>query len=256
MSVSPVLAAARRSTVVRNYLSGLTLSTAGASTTFGVTAGVAADSTNADMLTLAAAISKTTAAWGPGSGNGALDTSTIAANAWYHVFLIKRADTGVIDVLISLSPSVPTMPANYSLFRRIGSMRTNASSQWIKFSQLGDEFLWDAMPIDVNVVTPGVATAQTATVSVPTGIQVFALGYAQGLTGTGADGRIAVTPFDISDQVQSAVGILVGINNASGAAVLMIRTNTSAQIRYRTVTTTGQFYWATLGWRDRRGQDG
>src|SRR5215831_9378024 len=56
------------SVILRSYLAGLTLSTAGSSATFSVAAGVAADSTNANMMTLAAAISKTTGAWVVGSG--------------------------------------------------------------------------------------------------------------------------------------------------------------------------------------------
>src|SRR5204863_423086 len=84
------------------------LSTAGASTTFSVAAGVAANSTNADMLTLAASINKTTAAWAVGTGNGALDTGAIATATWYHVYLIKRPDTQVVDIAVSLSASGPT----------------------------------------------------------------------------------------------------------------------------------------------------
>jgi hypothetical protein len=88
--------------VLRSYLAGLTLSTAGSSATFSVAAGVAADSTNADMMTLSGSISKTTSSWTAGSGNGALDTGAIANNTWYHAYLIKRTDTQIVDVLISL----------------------------------------------------------------------------------------------------------------------------------------------------------
>jgi hypothetical protein len=72
MPVSPVLAAARRSTIIRGYIAGLTLSTAGSSAAFSVAAGVTTDGTNADMMTLASALSKTTSAWAAGNGMGLL----------------------------------------------------------------------------------------------------------------------------------------------------------------------------------------
>src|SRR6185312_14564198 len=111
------------SAVLAGHLYGLTLSTGGGSATFGIAAGEAADSTAVDLLSLGSAYTKTTAAWSLGSGGGALDTGSIAANNFYHVFLIKRPDTGVVDVLVSLSATAPTLPANYTLFRRIGAMR-------------------------------------------------------------------------------------------------------------------------------------
>jgi hypothetical protein len=121
---------------LRNYIAGANLSTAGASTTFSVGAGVAADSTNVNLMLLSSSLSKTTSAWAVGNASGSLDTGSIAASTWYHVYLIRRLDTGVVDVLISLNATTPTLlPTNYSVYRRIGSMKTNASSQWTKFVQ-------------------------------------------------------------------------------------------------------------------------
>jgi hypothetical protein len=70
--------------VLRGQLWGLTLSTAGASATFSVAAGEAADSTSVDLMVLPSSISKTTSAWAVGTGNGGLDTGAIAASTWYH----------------------------------------------------------------------------------------------------------------------------------------------------------------------------
>src|SRR5437588_11928647 len=89
--------------------------------------------------------------------------------------MIERTDTGIVDVLISQSPTSPMLPANYTKKRRIGSMKSNGSSQWIKFTQVGDEFLWDAAVADVL----GSATITTTNTvytlgSVPTGVSVLA----------------------------------------------------------------------------------
>ena len=116
---------ANNASPLRGYLSGLTLSTVGSSINFGVAAGVATSDDTTTSMKLATSLSKSTAAWAVGSGVGALDTGTIANSTWYHVFLIERTDTGVVDVLVSLSATTPTLPASYTKQRRIGSMKTN-----------------------------------------------------------------------------------------------------------------------------------
>src|SRR5437899_421050 len=160
--------------VARGYLAGLTLSTAGSSSTMTVAAGQAVDSANANVMVLASALNKTTSSWAVGSGNGGLDTGAIAASTWYHFFLIKRVDTNVVDEVFSLSATSPTMPTSYTLKRRIGSGRTDGSSNWTAFSQDGDYFRWLASVLDINTTNPGTA-AVTATLTVPAGVNVHAL---------------------------------------------------------------------------------
>jgi len=65
------------------------------------------------LLQLLSTITKNTNnAWAVGTGNGSLDTGAIA-NSTYYGYIIQRSDTGVVDVLTSLSSTAPTMPANY-----------------------------------------------------------------------------------------------------------------------------------------------
>ena len=89
--------------IVKDYISGLTLSPAGSSSSMPISAGHAADGTNTVMYSLSSAISKTTSSWAVGSGNGGLDEGTITNNNWYRWYLIQRPDTGVVDVSCSLS---------------------------------------------------------------------------------------------------------------------------------------------------------
>ena len=74
------------------------------------------------------AFAKTTGTWTLGTGNGCLDTGTVAASTWYSVFVIERIDTAVVDVLCSTSATAPTMPTNYTRKRRIGSILTDANT--------------------------------------------------------------------------------------------------------------------------------
>jgi hypothetical protein len=244
----------------RGYLGGLTLSTAGASTIFSVAAGEAVDSTQAALPTLITSISKTTSAWAVGSGNSALDTGTIAANTWYHVHLIKRTDTGVVDVLISLSATAPTLPTNYTVFRRIGSMKTNASSQWTAFIQLGDEFIFTVPFFDISSAAITSASRTLYALSVPTGIQVNALFRFQALSSSGALALAVTSP----DEADVAAGYVAGaagnslrtpanVNDAVAQA-FNVRTNTLGQIGVRASLTSGTINAMTYGYIDTRGK--
>ena len=239
--------------VVRGHLAGLTLSASGASASFAVSPGDAADSTNAAMMTLNAAITKTTAAWALGSGNGALDTGVIANSTWYHVFLIQRVDTRAVAILISLSATAPALPTNYTLFRRIGAMKTNASGQWTPFVQLGDEFLWVNAAIDVTGSLS--TTAALLALSVPPGVKVLA--RCRGQVAGANLGSVLINSPDEASVAPSGNATLNIIQTGAGFnfGELLVRTNTSCQIRAVATIAVSSFVLATFGWRDLRGKD-
>jgi len=211
-------------------------------------------------MVLASAYTKTTSAWAVGSGNGALDTSTVSPSTWYHVFLIKRTDTGVVDVLFSLSPTSPTLPTNYTLSRRIGSIKTNGSSQWTAFTQTGDQFIWAASVTDVNN-TALVASRVSKTLTTPTGVSTLAL-FRYGINFSAltaviftalqeADQAPADTPA-FGDAVSPVPSVVAGTTYAAGS--LQRLTNTSSQIGVRASTTSGNYSIYTYGWVDTRGK--
>ena len=247
-------------TTQRGYLFGLTLSTAGSSATLAVAAGMAAESTGAVVMSLLAALTKTTAAWAVGNGYGALDTGVIANSTWYHVHMILRTDTNVVDVLISLSATAPTLPSPYTLFRRIGSLLTNASSQWTLFSQIGDEFLWNVPFADVQADTLGTAS-KFYVLTVPTGLQVRARIRGQMFSAAVGNAALVTSP-DESVQAANGTGFLgnLTVKNFSTSAGngwgdVTVRTSTSAQVR-AVGSASCTFYVITYGWYDRRGRDG
>ena len=248
----------------RSELAGLTLSTAGGSTTISIAAGSATDSTNASTLTIAA-FTKTTASFVAGSGNGALDTgvSLGAASTWYHLYIISTAGGVLTDILMSLSATSPTMPATYTLFRRIGSAKLDGSKNWTAFTQTGDNFRLSASVLDVSVTNPGTSAVTGVLASVPSGIKVFAdINYSAWDTG-GVGGIISyVSPLIASDEAPTQAASAPAFNswagsNVPGASQLSILTDTSQSIRYRLqgsgAGTTVKI--VTLGWNDRRGRD-
>lgn len=242
--------------VPRSYLAGLALSTAGASTTMSTAAGMAADSGNAVAMKLGSALAKTTSAWAVGTGNGGLDTGAIGAATWYHFFLIMRADTGVVDVLFSTNASAPTMPANYTYKRRIGSGLTNGSSQWVAFLQDGDLFQLSVPVLETTSANPGTNAVTQTLANVPTGVNVnaFLNVKANGMSAYISD--LATTDAAPSTSAAPLSTVIKPGANDNGSQA-RVRTNTSAQIRTR-ISASGageQLLIATLGWWDRRGQD-
>ena len=171
------------------------------------------------------------------------------------MYLIERIDTAVVDVLISLSATSPALPTNYTKKRRIGSMKTNGSMQWTKFTQLGDEFLWDVRVNDVN----GLATLTSATLvtlGLPTGLQLRAQFTLRVDYGSGAAAVLITSP-DESDQAASAQiqTVTAAANGTPATSSLTIRTNTSGQVRIRANGAGTTHYITTYGWIDRRGRD-
>ena len=241
---------------LRGYLSGLGLSNDGGSPndTLDIAAGTATASDNQSSVSLGSAITKKTTAWAVGTGNGALDTGAISNNT-YHVYLIARTDTGVVDILFSLSASAPTMPASYTLKRRIGSFLTDGSNFIKTFYQSGDLFLWKA-PIQDLSTTTGDANGHLQALSVPLGIEVQAI-----LSGTTFNGSTSGAILFLSSPNQTdAAASTTNITAASiGTTSSMsyntrILTDTSAQIRYRSQNTSQVLTINTNGWVDTRGQ--
>jgi hypothetical protein len=244
-----------RAEFLRGYLGGLTLSRL-STTTVGIAAGACASSDNTTLMSLGSAVTKSTGAWAAGSGNGGLDTGTVASNTWYHVFVIERPDTQLVDVLFSASATAPSLPSNYTNFRRIGAVRTNGSAQLIDFVQEGDNFRWLA---DVTDLAGGSwsTTAALTTLTVPTGVKVEAFGYASASSSAGNAYFRLDDPASTDTAAGGAgsVGFLIAqFSNFVGVSQFRVTTNTSAQVRRRSSDASGTGYITTLGWVDTRGR--
>ena len=139
--------------IIRTVYQGLAVNTA-STTTFTVSSGCVGDSGFVSTMLLASAITKSTSAWAVGSSNGGLDTGAIGASTTYYVYVIKRPDTQVVDVLFSLSATAPTMPTNYTLKRLVGALFTNGSSQFVPSIGYQDGTqMWTTLTQDVNDAT-------------------------------------------------------------------------------------------------------
>lgn len=256
-------------TVAPDGLTGLTLANDGVSplTVLDLGAGGAtsddATLTNRVFMTLASAYTKNmNAPWAVGSGNGGNNTfATLTATTWYHVFLIERPDTGVVDVLCDRTVNL-TLPAAYTKKRRLGSFLTDGAAHIVAFTQNGDEFWWTVPVLDVNSGDNPGATAITQTLaSVPTGLAVLAIVNIGYTFPNNMARALYASPLFTTDAAASLTAaplgqVAGGSFNPSAGSQARVWTNTAGQIRVR-ISASGagdQYYIATLGWLDRRGR--
>jgi len=235
------------------YIYGLGLSNNATDATndIDIAVGKARDITDTEDMILASALTKRLdAAWAVGTNQGGLDTGSIA-NTTYHVWLIKRSDTDVVDALFSTSATSPTMPTNYDYKRRIGSIiRLSAAIK--AFHQDGDNFVWDTPIRDIDNATL-TTSSQTETLTVPNGIVVNAMIVASGYkTGDGINIYVRAL-----DQVDLTPAFYTNMNIRSTASsenitALTVKTNTSSQIGARADNTVTRFIIITKGWIDAR----
>lgn len=246
----------------RSYLSGLTLSNNGSDATndIDIAAGACRDDTNTVDMVLASAVTKQLdAAWAVGTNAGGLDTGSIA-NDVYHVWLIKRSDTGVVDVLFSASATSPTMPTNYDYKRRIGAI-IRASAAIRTFIQDGDLFRLKASVLDVGSTNPGTSSI-TSAVTVPDGINVGWIGNVEFEAGAGTASALYIRDFGANDEAASGSAAPLAFARVPASGQVMahargIRTDTSAQIYWRVNASDANVIvrMATLGWLDSRGKN-
>ena len=122
------------------------------------------------------------ATWVQGTGNGGRPSATVSLvpNAWYHYHALSSADGSVVDFGFDGSPyavelftDTNVIAAGLTKYKRLGSVRTDASSNILGFTQTGNDFEFDVPVSDVDTSDPG-AAALTRTIMTPLGVQTRA----------------------------------------------------------------------------------
>jgi hypothetical protein len=240
----------------QSYLAGLQLSNDGTSpnSVIDVTAGQCRDSTNTYNITLGAFTKSTAGSWTAGSGsNGMGNGLTVTANTWYHVHAIING--GVSDAYFDTSVTAANAPSGTTAYRRLGSMATDSSAHIDKFSQDGDEFLWGTPTLEQSGASIPTSATLLTLVGVPPGVKVWAR-MRMLLNGGSANGTLVQSP----DETSAIANAISGNDDAAWTsgqigANLLVRTNTSAQVRWSQAGTGGTAAVVSYGWIDRRGRD-
>ena len=246
------------STLPRGSIWGLGLSNnvTDATNDIDITTGQCSDSTGtADIRLGSALVKRLDAVWAVGTNAGGRDTGAIS-DTWWHVFVIKNLTTGVVDALFSTSPTAPTMPSGYTVFRRVGSVyRVSGVLEY--FHQLGDYF-GHAQVIAYN------STANRATIPLglaycPPGIITFPILVGQIVVagtntaaychfGSGTDSFIQI-PNTPQQNVANAVNSVI---------ITTINTSLAQEILFGVAAAAGiaQCLVLHFGYHDNRGKDG
>jgi hypothetical protein len=270
VATTAFVAAAGNAAFPRSYLAGLALANNAGDPTndIDIAVGDARDSGNAANITLGGGglTKQLDAVWAVGSAAGMRASGAAIANTTYHIFIIRRPDTGVVDIAADTSATGANIAANtnanYTQIRRIGSIVRSAGAI-LAFIQDGDKFVWKTGPVaDVAATNPG-AAAVTRTLTVPVGLRVEAI-VDLNVFSSSAN----VTAFRVSDLSTDDVAVtgntaqvggtyFGGANPAFGSAQARVFTNTSAQIRSRASLSDANTLYSigTEGWIDRRGRD-
>jgi len=102
------------------------------------------------------------------SGAGGLETiSSETVDTWYAIHIITDDRGTNVSGLLSVSSTTPTLPTGYTKFRRVGWVRNNGSSNFIGFTQIMENVIYND-PIG-NLFTNPSGTVSFASY-VPTGI--------------------------------------------------------------------------------------
>jgi len=247
---------ARTGIIPRGHLGGLNMTT-DAVNALTIAAGQAREGSDSGDMTLASAIQKNiNASWVVGNNQGGLDTGTVAASTWYYAWLIARTDTNVVDALISLSATAPTMPTNYTFKRRIGAIRTDGSSHITQFVQDGDYFEWNTPVADTNSTNPG-TSAVAANQTIPVSIAVIQIAdWELSLTTAGQNVVAYISDLNTADVAAGGPSTLAA-RGTGLAGVRAYTRSTNGQVRFRLSFSDATVAIAstTLGWIDRRGRD-
>lgn len=167
------------------------------------------------------------------TGLNGLDTGALGTNKWYFIFAISQAGGANAGFLASLSPSAPTMPATYTLLRRIAAFKTDGSSHVIGYYQQGRSFLWNDPVTDVTTANPGTAPV-LQTLNVPIGIIVETIAACILQADANVTAYIS-SPGQAGNHNASFPSHATFVASAAavaGATMARIPTNTSGQIYY------------------------
>lgn len=245
-------ARANISAAIKGHIFGLTLSNNGTDPTNDIDIAVgeaASTETNPVLMVLASALTKQLdAAWAVGTNAGGRDTGAIADDIW-HVWLIRRSDTGVVDALFSLSATSPTMPTNYDQKRRIGAI-VRSGATILLFVQLTNTFYFKDRIEDVDTT---ISTSRSLlTLSIPPNQEaIIHIGMINGAAGVLA---IVQSTFETDAAPNGAAPPGTTIQNTSTTVSSRVDTtvhvDSSSQIAARAsaASTTLRIY--TRGWKD------
>ena len=238
------------STSLGKAIHGLTYSNNGSDATndIDIASGGAMDATGAYWMALSSTLTKQSdVSWAVGTNAGWLDTGAIGNND-YYIWLIARSDTGVVDSLLSLSSTAPTMPSNYDYKRLIGWIKRSGGTI-VAFNTYeteggGIELMWAAPTLDVNLAATLTTSRRTDALKVPLNFSTIALFNVE--ADDASNTLITVCCPDQTDAAPSATAAplssFISVVSQGGYANMAVRTSATGTVASRATTATVDNY--------------
>jgi len=178
----------------------------------------------------------------PGTNTGGRDTGSYTASSEYFIWLIRRNSDGLVDAIISLSKTAPTMPSGYTYKALLRGIRTNATpaivnNQWLITDVVNDRSSRIVVTHELSSGTNGgTATAgawrtrvlntvkineivgaslASNQITIPAGIYYVNSTQTSCLT-SGVQSRV----YDITNSVAKVYGVCDNYSGANGATVV------------------------------------
>lgn len=173
-----------------------------------------------------------------GAANG-LDTGTEAANTWYSVWIISNGMTTA--GLLSASAAAPTMPSGYTFKARVGWVRNDGSSNFLKFKQVNRRVQY--------TVPQALASGAAGNISTPTWV---AVGVSAFVPNTAGIIYVGLQRNGVSGPAMVAANNGFGAINSNGSPQPPLNDNdtssgTSRQLDGSFILETMNLYWASAG---------
>lgn len=228
------------------YVNGLGLSWL-STTTFQVGTGACSDSSNTNDIINGSNITVSVSY----AGINGLDAGTVANNTFYKVFLVGSS-RGMKPTGILLSTgSLPAMPADYDVYRRIGYVLTNGSAQIVNFYALGAgvrQYFYDAPITVLNALgnTAYTTLNLTTLLGLPPGAQIVKLNYR--FVPNTAGNSFVLRPATSTSTTNVIIAAPVASQPSSG--VLDINTDAAQSIAYKTTSASDALSLFVVGFED------
>jgi hypothetical protein len=249
----------------QGFLFGLTCSngTGSATKNIGVTSGQAMDSTNAQMMTLPAALEKRfDQTWAPGNNAGGMQPGqSLPVFGTLHIWLISGANGTGVDIVGSTTNPPTFLPGGCIYQRRIasfpvGGVGSGGVSNIATFRQLGDQFFTTSQDILIPSGTVGQSLISLSN-GIPSSIVVQPKLYVKVTAAASAAITFTVAPVSNGSLTQLLVD--TGGNSTQRSLNTMDgppTDNTSAARILYAITGAGTFSsnFGTQGWIDTRGR--
>ena len=180
------------------------------------------------------------AVWALGNNAGMRASGAAIADTTYHVFAIRRPDTGVVDVAADTDVNGANIPANtnaaYTQRRRIGSILRVAGTIRA-FLQTGDSFTWKAPFGELNGQAIIVANRTLfALGGIPAGLKVEAMLFPVLKLPAVNGGSLMITDPDLPDIAATGSVFVAGASSSAMGGDQTANSNHGNQARCFTNT--------------------